>query len=99
MQMTSACQNAAHAAQSALLAHADHVAISCPQNPRFSFYLFTLGSSGATRTELERKPCEVYCTYVWCLDPHYVFSDNFLLISDHFYAQLIIIWFYLLFGV
>lgn len=36
---------------------------------------------------------------VWSMDPHYVFSDNFLLISDHFYAQLIIIWFYLLFGV
>lgn len=38
MQMTSACQNAAHAAQSALLAHARHVAISCPENPR-SFFL------------------------------------------------------------
>lgn len=39
MQMTSACQNAAHAAQSALLAQADHVAISCPENPRSFFFL------------------------------------------------------------
>lgn len=56
MQMTSACQNAAHAAHSALLAQADHVAISCPENPRsffffFLIYLFTRGSSATTRTE------------------------------------------------
>lgn len=66
MQMTSACQNAAHAAQSALLANADHVAISCPENPRsfffFLIYLFTRGSSAATRTEHYRRTCDVSCT-------------------------------------
>lgn len=44
--MTSACQNAVRAAQSALLAQADHVAISCPQNPCSVFIYLLWGVQG-----------------------------------------------------
>lgn len=58
------------------------------------FYLFTLGSSRATRTELCRNTCEVFIALlfvVWFVDSSNVsscscklISDNFLLISVQF---------------
>lgn len=44
--MTSACQNAVRAAQSAPPAHADHVAISCPENPHSVFIYLLWGVQG-----------------------------------------------------
>lgn len=39
--MTSACQNAVRAAQSALLANAYHVVISCPENPCSVLFIYS----------------------------------------------------------
>lgn len=65
---------AVRAAQSALLAHANHVAISCPENPCSVFIYLLWGVQGGTRPEFYRKTCEVYCTFlfgIWCVDaPH-----------------------------
>lgn len=66
MQMTSACQNAVRAAQSALLAHADHVAISCPEKPCSVFICLLWGVQGPRELcSVGELVCLVCWTFVW----------------------------------
>lgn len=92
--MTSACQNAVRAAQSALLAHADHVAISCPENPCLVFIYLLWGVQGPHGLNSIGRLVKFIALLfgIWCVDSLNVcmcdfiklISDNFLLMSDHF---------------
>lgn len=85
--MNSACQNAVRAAQSAPPAHADHVAISCPENPHSVFIYLLWGVPRATRTELCRNSCEVFIAHLFVVrfvDSSNVSSCSCKLISDNF---------------
>ena len=93
MQITRACQNAVHAGQSALLAHADHVAISCPEKPCSILFIYS-GGSGPAQAEYCWRTVEVYRLYLYCLvhKSKSVLSCDFQLSqfcqhSDQLYAQ------------
>lgn len=98
MQMTSACQNAVRAAQSALLAHADHVAISCPENPCSVFIYILWGVQRPHGLNSVGELLKFIAFVVWDLeqiDPTNVVISNFMLnlflatlcsLSENFYA-------------